>query len=606
MAIQWFDLQQFCAANDGTTTHLINVWDDGGLPLTNFEQTGGSAALVGLWTASIVSGKAQLALNANGVTPGFYYWEGRASTDNGSNWSSIPSGGNVYVYAPDVETITIGSGSTQTMTADLPSAGKTKLVVNFTDATSVLDGTASNFKIVATDCKGGIFLNGPGKLYRLGSSTTYAVDLTATGDSPLVMTGLTIDTCGGVHYKHNLKGDGYLTYEDNTVLTNSTVPVTTDPADSVGHEQLLLELRGNRFYPNTFKRNRIGKGYVYMNATSDFVVGGSAANANVFQGLRCGVQGAGFDGVNDRITVDYNYCDTGQTLVTWTQVAQFYFPSTILDSFTNNIGRHADWQVRAFVGGVIEQNVFADHASHTVLDLVGGSAAITVRNNIFLPLVTYPFSGSSYVNGSRIEARGASITVQHNTFVSYTGASTEQQHPIVALWADQTIAFKDNLMANIVVSRGTVSGSPTGDAAVSPSSAAGAWEDLSGTPLRPASTPNRLTFGDYNGFYNDASGRSEPYSDYGVGVTTGTLGANDVNADPQFVTGSYTFPSDSDIWARAAGATVEAMLAAVRAAFTLGASSPMRSAASDATHIGAVQLTPPSSGAPAKLIFRHA
>jgi hypothetical protein len=60
------------------------------------------------------------------------------------------------------------------------------------------------------------------------------------------------------------------------------------------------------------------------------------------------------------------------------------------------------------------------------------------------------------------------------------------------------------------------------------------------------------------------------------------------------VTGTYTFPDDADIWDRTD--TVTDMLAAIRAAFTLASGSPMRGAASDDTHIGAVQDDAPGGG----------
>ncbi len=176
MAIAFQDFQKFGAPIGASpVSHLLQAYSDGS-PIVAARLTNNHASLTGRLTISVVAGQVQLVVDTSGMTDGTYWYVAGASTD-GVSWTDQGSGGEIEVYTEDVETITVGAGATHTMTANLPSAGKTKLVINFGSSTSVLDGSASRFVIDATTTptNGGVVITGPGTCYRIGSSTVPAI-----------------------------------------------------------------------------------------------------------------------------------------------------------------------------------------------------------------------------------------------------------------------------------------------------------------------------------------------------------------------------------------------------------------------------------------------
>lgn len=592
MAIVWGTSSQKFAAAIGAVivSHFLQCYDDGGAVLNAAEITnrhaslasGGSFSGGSRLRISIVDGKVQMEVDTNGLPAGTYWYQARSSTNGGSSWSSDP-GGEIHVYTADVETINIGAGATYTMTANLPSAGKTKLVVNFGSSTSVLDGTASGFRIVSTDgtCKGGVELNGPGKCYRMGSATAHVVELSSVCDGPALIDQVTFDACGPI-LKYNGSGalDGYFEVTGNTVETNSLATSESNVATTVNQIEQGTGT-GNREYPSLIQGNRIGKAPFSLRTCV-------TVTKNILQGYRCG---AGWLGGGRLRKWTKNYVDTKHDHP-WTQVSGVGMADdwTVAngDEFSGNVCRGAQWQLRPFGGDAFWDCVMADIWSHNYIDPSQGSVDLIIRNFIFLPTTqTVPQN-----NNCGIDIRANNIRFEHCT---YKGG-TYPVSPIAHVRSDKVFkSFKSNLITGLRLDGGD--GVPV--AAIAPSDSGGLAQAMSGSPLRAtAGTPNRITDANYNGWH-DNSGDNSPaqtYENYGVGTITGSPGANDVSGDPLYVTGSYTFANDATIWAMDPLTAADTIRAAVWAAFTLGASSPMRGVAHDGTHIGAVQDDAPASG----------
>jgi hypothetical protein len=558
------------------TTHLLNIYDDGGLPLDAVEITDQIGTLVGRISVAIVGGQAEFTIDTDGLAAGIYWYDARASTNGGSSWTTL-SGSDIEVYSIDTETINIGAGSTHTLTADLPSAGKTSLIINFASSTSTLDGSASNFKIIEAALLGRVELNGPGICTRLGDSSTDAIDIVASGDGVFICDQIEFDQCGSISYGHYAHNDGYYEFTDNTIKTNSVVPIGAAAGSPDSFYQIQITGPGNQQYPNLLTGNRIGKGWIDLQNASDVQI-----EDNVMQGLRCGL----IAGPTPRWTYKRNYLDCQMSLSTWSQVTALSW-TLPPDEWEDNIFRGGQFQVRVLAGGgSVVDSVFADPWAENSIDAPGDAADTIIDRNIFLPLTqTTATNGSGW-----IAVRGDNVKVRHNT-VAING-STATEMPFVSIYEGEILEeYVDNLVTGLLVTRGPAL---AGDAAISPADGSGIPQAITGSPLRPGSTPNRITTATNNGWFDNDSADADDYEEYGVGTVTGSPGTDDVTGDPLYVTGTYTFPDDADIWDRTD--TVTDMLAAIRAAFTLASGSPMRGAASDDTHIGAVQDDAPGGG----------
>lgn len=567
--------QRFNAVIGGSVSHLMNVYDDTGLPLDASEITGNHGSLTGLLSETIVGGKVQITVDASALAAGVYWYEGRASTNGGAAWTNFD--GEIEAYAEDIETINIGAGATHPMTADLPSAGKTSLIINFGSSTSTLDGTGSNFTITEAALLGRVELNGPGICTRLGDAATDGIHIVSSGDGAFISDQIEFDQCGAIYYEHYSKFDGYVEFTSNIIKTNSVVPAGSGASGPDSLYQFTIKTNGNQQYPNTFDGNRIGKSWLFLDNASDLTI-----EDNVFQGNRAGVQA----GDSIRWTYQRNYMDT-KHVNTWSQVSGLTWTNPP-DEFADNIFRGAQWQIRFGAGSVLD-SVFADAWAENHIDASGHTSDALIDRNIFLPLTQT--TATNYVGA--IAVRGDNIKIRHNT----VAGGAQPPFPFVVINEGFVLEeFVDNLVTGLEINRGV-----TGDAAVAPCSAGGIAQNISGSPLRPSSTPNRMTTATNNGWFDNASADADAYEDYGVGTVTGSPGTNDVNDDPEFVTGTYTFPSDGDIWALTD--TVTEILTAIRAAFTLGASSPMRGAGTGGSHIGAVQAA--VGGAPRYLLVAN-
>lgn len=583
-----------------TVSVIIGVYDDAGGTITNVRYTNSSASLGdfgsgGRLEFTLAAGVVTLKVHTSGMAnllPGFFTYD--VQLNGSGTWVSVDAssaalGGQLYCYTDVPQTISIGA-TTTAMSADLPSlGGATTLNITFTDPTGILDGGASNFKITNTGTLyGGIHITGGGTLFRLGSSTTDAVKFIGVGDAPLEIDHITFDTCGAAaHYENTADHTGQLVFTNNTIQTNSTAPAVDLVGSSSyniflkfsGSGQTSTTVPGSPDYRSRITGNRIGKCWIEVDGgATDYII-----ENNVMQGYRCGYQG---DNSGPRWTFQNNYVDTQQASGSWSQVAGFYLQGgTMPDTFTNNIFREAEWQIRAMTGGTVTNCVFSECSSHAYIDGAGGSTQI-ISGCIFL----YGNFGSNPVDISSIHAnfelRGSGFTISHCTFANpnhYPYAS------MITMDSGVTASVKDCLFTGQRIYRG---GAVSGEPAIGPAFT----ESATGSPMRPATNANRLSAGDHNGWFdNSIAPGGDTYANYGVGTVSGSPGTGDVSADPKFVTGTYTWPSDANIWARVAGATLTEMLASIRSAFTLGLTSPMRSAASDGTHIGAVQSDPASS-----------
>lgn len=577
MAIIWGSTNQKFNAPIGVTpvTHLLNVHDDGGLPLDAARINNNHGSLTGRIAISTVGGWVELEVDTDGLAAGVYWFESGASTDGGSNWTD-GGGGQIEVYTEDVETINIGAGSTHTLTADLPSSGKTSLVINFGSSTSVLDGSASRFKIVESALLGRIQLNGPGQVNRLGSSSDDAINIVADGDGRFKSFQVEYGNSGAIRYQFSGFADGHYDFRENTVLDTSVVPVGAGAGSPDSFPGIIASGGGVRQYPNLCDGNKVGHSWFELTNLTAISI-----NDNVAQGDRCGF------GLANLVEWHFNrnYIDC-KHVSDWSQVSAVIWDGASMTpplTQSDNIVRGGQYQLRILEGGLTCSDwVFADLWAETSIDAEGHATLDTIiERAIFLPTNQTTVG----ITAGWVHVRGDNCKIRHCTAVGDGGGSpANYPGPFIAIAEGAVLEeYVDNLATGLRIIRGVA-----GDAAVAPVSAGGVAQDISGTPLRPSSAPNRITTATNNGWFDNDSGDADDYEEYGVGTVTGSPGTDDVSADPEFLVGSYAFPDDADIWDGTA--TVEDMLADIRAAFTLGPSSPMRGAASDDTHIGAVQL----------------
>jgi len=574
MAIVIRDNQEFTAPAGETTAHLMNVYDDTtGLQATVTAAviTANHADLTGNISIAVVGGRAQVTITATSITGSTTpRWFVLKVTVGGVDITQA-TGTNVYIVTRVTDTIT----APVTLTQDYPtSASVTHLRI--TGSGTV---TGAGHKIDFATLYGSIIVDDGITLSDMGDAATPAINVGAIkGDGHVVLGACTFDACGqALSYVGGIFNDGYITIGAITVNSNSLVPVGSTLNGST--PQIYQHLNGNSNYPSTYDAGlKILKSRIKLDAVSHTSVAGRLS------GLRCGLEcvSLGF-----QVSIGNWYSNCQVSTNTWADVANF---DTGVGQFTITgpiLLRGGQWVVRAASGMTFDSNLIVSEGySHSYIDVLGHASLDTVLTQIIiLPGSTDPNSVPNNMIGRiRVRGNGSRVKIQRATVIGVVGDTFKTS--AVAIDDGQTLAeLTSCLFYKLQIDRGPT---PVGDGCVSPCDTSEGEQTTSGSPLRPATNPNRMTTCDFNMDYQCVSVGSDTYQKYLVGTVTGSPGANDpASADPQFVGGgSYTWDETSIL---NGSTSVAAVWTAIRQAFT-PQNSALHGTGSGGVDIGAVDV----------------
>jgi MYXO-CTERM domain-containing protein len=383
--------------------------------------------------------------------------------------------------------------------------------------------------------------------------------ISADGGTAFTITGSTFSQCSAIAVA--VSGDGSVLFKDNTIKADSIVRAPLFEPDS----QPAFYGSGFSTGSKMIQGNRILKSYIHLQATSDWLVGGSgAAEGNVLVGLRAGIHLEAASG----ITVRGNYSRTQIGADGWNQVK----------NFTLNIGD----------ANLVEHNVFRGFNWLTEIN-----AGVELRYNLLLEAVE---RGWVYVRST------SGALIHHNVLVAVKDGLYQPAGAFVLVTSPDPTAPQNVEIFNNTLDAGGVCAPGIGGAVVLPETLASLRSNAltgvrmrhsAGTALvRPDSTevidppPVLLGYTDYNLFYDmdpsvtanyavavaGKAERQDPgfgYHDIPVG------GALDAQENPKFAGPlPHLFPySDADLIAGTA--TVCQVLAYYRKTYQPGAGSPL-------------------------------
>jgi hypothetical protein len=559
------------AANTPTNI-AMDVFDADNDPLT-FQVTSSSGGTLGTFSSD---GHVTFT-----PTPGFTgtAWFTYTVTDNKS--APVSASVTIQVYSPQNVVINIADGQTYTLNSNL--SGFTSLTIEGAGPNSVLDG--NGFQIYNDNLLGNVTISNV-TLRNLGqnwidsstgtlinSNSNYAIYLQAMGTADVTIADTVFDASSSVFLFNDV--DSTATIERNTVLSNSLAPGGVRPDVSA---PFFTAQGWQSKYPKVFEGNRIYQSYISFGPAKDWQI-----TDNIIDGERGGIA----IGRSDEIEIAYNYIHCLHDFAAsnpdnpyGSQVSNLSFDQSTNVSTHDNFLQDGEWMVRG-LDGDFYNNVLVDLQSHDWI--IDPQAGAKIHDNIFGPR----YDGQVVFHDAGIYAYDTTATdveIYNNTFDGGQGFVG----PVLAVGPGVTIAsVRNNLFYDLYTNW------PWGNGVIRPS-----WgETLSGSPPRPSSDPDRMTYANYNAFYNpNATAGTINYAIGVDGATYGSaaFGSGDVNGvDPKLKSPPTAFPfSDVDIESRVV--TVRQMLATYRDAYTPLPGSPLiraadpQDAASGRTNIGAV------------------
>lgn len=586
LASSVFRDNQGCTMSAGVAgqTHQVDFYDSvtgQQVTVTSFSLGATHADLVGHITASIVSGHAVITVDASGITGSTTprWWTG---TINGV---TIATGANIFIVSRVTDTITAPC----TLAQDYPTSSSVTDIAIV--GTGQVTGAGHVIDFSTNTLYGGITVASGIKISNMGDSTHSVINVPVghcAGDAHIILNdGVEFDNCGQVfHYENCTGAGGYVVVGKIKVDANSQV--TMDASLGGSTNQFYQRLDGNSVNPSTYD-----SGLVCLKSWLDLDSVSNARFGGVFAGLRCGVH---LDGTCTWVTKTDLYCHCTQTLLTWADVANFEFNANVAPGGAGKvILLGGEWIGHNLGdGSTVDGWIFGQCTSHYYLGPSGGSTGTTIQHCLFLP-------GDESVGvanaAGRVKIGGANVTVQHNSFLGKSGDT--YYAPAISI-NDGVVATKvsDNLFYKLQLNRGPGS---AGDPAIGPLDGSEGFEDITGSPLRPASNPNRMGAATNNAFVSCVSVGGDTYTNYGVGTSTGTPGTNDVSTDPTFAGGSGAF--DFTGWETnliSGSATIAQLYNAIEAFYTPNASSYANNA-SDSTTIGAITYSAPAAAGSAHM-----
>jgi hypothetical protein len=586
MATVFKDLSEWTAeAGVNSQTHLVNFYDS----VTGAQVTVTSASLGathsdlsgGVLSIAVVGGRAQLTLNASGLTGSTTprWW---TATINGV---TIATGANIYIVTKVTDTITAPT----TLTQDYPTSGSVTHV--HITGSGTVTGAGHKIDFSAGTLYGGITIDPNITISGMGDAThpviTTAGNGHSLGDTHIVIgDGVVFDACGQVfHFEANTYNDSYVTVGACTVNSNSLA--AQGPVLASSTPQFYQRFPGNSNYPSTYSSGMVvRKGRLQLDAATQTTVAGK------WSGLRCGIEFV--TGSNDFITFGDLYINCTVTANTWADVANIDF-SGLGTGFARSgkvLLRGGQWLCRGVAGITLDSGwIFSEGYSHSYVDIIGHASLDTIVDSaIFLPGhdTTAP---SNIIGRIRVRGNGARVKIRRPTFISKVGESFIAG--AVAIDDGQTLAELQNaIFYKLQIDRGA--GGVTGDGCVTPCSTGETEQATTGSPLRPSTNANRMTTCDYNVDYQCVSVGGDTYQKYLVGTVAGSPGAHDpASADPSFSGGgTYTWDESAIL---AGTKSVSQVWTDIRSAFA-PTNAAFHNTASDGADIGAVPWVASSSG----------
>jgi hypothetical protein len=437
-----------------------------------------------------------------------------------------------------------------------------------------LDGNCQQIKTTA-DWRGHIKISYC-ECRGLGSAKTPALDLTANGEGDkIVIENSEFHACGAVHLTNN--DSSATVFRNNTIHTNSMVPVTNLPSESPPG----FCARGRSPAAKVFQGNRIGKSVVLFENTRNWLIGGDKdEDANIFIGMRASLS---LHGSSDML-VRGNYIHTEIPSFRWSQVHALAISSPGAGLVVeHNIIRHGQWVVRG-LAGEFRYNLVLDADAHNFI--VGPTAGTHIHHNIFARYCTVDPNLNSSI---AVIYKGDDIEIYNNTF---DGGGKD----LARIWHVPAIevgpnGFLSSLRNNVFYNHPTKFAN--GTATVRPG-----FAEKKATPA-----PARLGYADYNLFFNPDAAEKVNYALSVAGKTLRTdagfgkhdvpaNGAADAQVEPKFagpIPKKFPF-TDDDL--KAGKVTVSKVLAHYRDAYAPAESSPLLNAGDPAdgkgSYIGAV------------------
>ncbi len=518
MSVVFKDLQEWTAsAGVNGETHKLNLYDSA----TGAQVTVTSASLNSLHsdlqggnlTIAVVGGRAVETINASGLTGSTTprWW---TATVNGI---TIGTGGDIYVVTRVTETITAPC----TLTQDYPSSGATT-DLHITGTGTV---TCAGHKIDFSALYGAITVDAGIKISGAGSASVATIKAIAVGDGHIVLgDGVEFDACGtAINFQSNTYWDGYVTCGKIHAKSNSLV--TIDPALANCVAQIMHKGGSNENYPSTYAEGMvIERSFMALDSAQGVHIAG------VFAGLRCGVH---LLSACLYLTWGNQYSHCTQSSLSDADVANFELTNNTIDTTgLKMILRGGEWTIHSpGNSSVIDGVILSECNSHYYLGFTGTST--TARKCLFLP----GDPGGTANLAGKIGIYSSGDIVDHCTFAGVVG-DTYIASPVSILDSVTDATVTNNIFYKAQIDRGP---SITGDPVISPMTSGDAPQSVTGLPPRPSANANRLTTGDYNGFFGNASVGGDTVSTYGVGQGSGTPGAHDVTTDPTFSGGSGAF-----------------------------------------------------------------
>lgn len=488
-------------------------------------------------------------------------------------------------------TKTLTAGATLNLTEDLVLSSRDTLQINGTPEKHCTITASGGVRIVSDSSWAGSVRISYCDFKQVGTATSEALKLRATGSNFIHIAHCTFDACGQVRL--STAGAGTFDFRANTILETCLVTVNHLRGDC--RPSFLGECHGPG--KKVFAGNHVNKALCEFNGDNLLVGGDRDEDSNFLIGMRCGLTLAG-----RRIRVAHNYIHTLYENG-WSQVANIEAGQPAHALIEDNILHMGEWVVRSLTGE-LRNNVILDMNGHNWV--IGPKANAKIHHNIFARYVTWDKNKNG---GISVVYAGDGIEVYNNTF---DGGGKEKSFdvPVIEVPATEEgisasgqkvlverrlASLRNNVFYNFFIRYPAVNVSTYGR------------EKFSAT-----SKPARMGYADYNCFYNPDSPIRQNYA---ISVTGKTErkdagfalhdlprgGAVDAQVDPKFAGPILTEFPWPDTETKAGKIPVSKMLEVYRRAYTPALGSPLIAAGDPAdgpgANIGAVDPGQPAKGA---------
>jgi hypothetical protein len=391
-------------------------------------------------------------------------------------------------------------------------------------------------------------------LQGLGSPSAPAIDVEPSGSGDVTIEETTLSTSGAVHVTND--DDSTTTIRNDVIADDSTVSLD----ESADLSRPSFSADGASTAPKFFQGNRVYRSDVTFESPNWLIGGDTDAESNLLIGLRAGI-GIGAPG----IVVRGNYVHMIHYQNSGDESAMSSSYGTVDTLAEHNVLRGGVWVLRAF-GGELRYNAILDAEFSSWLNQPFEGAKI--HHDLFLMCTAPRYELEAGIH--LVNYRATGIEVYNNTLDA--GGPTMSFHGAAVSVDDGCFlsSLRSNLIYDFPFRR-----NDGGAAAVRP----GYLEGV--TP-----PPGRLSYADYNLFYNPDASMAQNYAvavqGHTVRVDSG-FGQHDAHAggpvDEQVDPGKLGFSgtcfpfSDTDI--EMGKVTVSQMLTAFRQAYAPAASSAL-------------------------------